>query len=53
MSPRVGLAPTGIRSSDRLVRSESLYRLSYGGPRGTEDNLQIRQGSWSADRKRV
>ena len=26
------LAPTGIRSPDRSVRSESLYRLSYPGP---------------------
>jgi hypothetical protein len=26
------LAPTGIRSPDRQVRSESLYRLSYRGP---------------------
>ena len=25
------LAPTGIRSSDRQVRSESLYRLRYPG----------------------
>ena len=35
MGPRAGLegcgnhAPTGIRSPDRPVRSESLYRLSY------------------------
>ena len=27
------LAPTGIRSPDRPARSESLYRLSYPGPR--------------------
>jgi hypothetical protein len=26
------LAPTGIRSPDRPVRSESLYRLRYPGP---------------------
>ena len=26
------LYPTGIRSPDRPVRSESLYRLSYPGP---------------------
>ena len=26
------LAPTGIRSPDRPVRSELLYRLSYPGP---------------------
>ena len=27
------LAPTGVRSPDRPARSESLYRLSYRGPR--------------------
>ena len=27
------LAPTGIRSPDRPASSESLYRLSYRGPR--------------------
>jgi len=27
------LTPTGIRSPDRPARSESLYRLSYPGPR--------------------
>jgi hypothetical protein len=27
------LAPTGIRSSDRPARNESLYRLSYRGPK--------------------
>jgi hypothetical protein len=27
------LAPTGIRSPDRPTRSESIYRLSYPGPR--------------------
>ena len=39
VGPRVGLdgcgksqPPTGIRSLDRPVRSESLYRLSYAGP---------------------
>ena len=26
------LASTGVRSSDRRARSESLYRLSYPGP---------------------
>ena len=26
------LAPTGIRSPDRLARSESIHRLSYPGP---------------------
>jgi hypothetical protein len=37
MGPRAGLdeyrnfAPTGIRSSDPLGRSESLYRLRYPG----------------------
>jgi hypothetical protein len=30
------LAPTGIRSPDRPARSESLYRLSYPGPRITD-----------------
>ena len=39
VGPRAGLngcgnlAPTGIRSPDRPARSESLYRLSYPGPR--------------------
>jgi hypothetical protein len=28
------LTPTGIRSPDRPARSESLYRLTYPGPRG-------------------
>jgi len=28
------LAPTGIRSLDRSVRSKSLYRLRYPGPCG-------------------
>ena len=32
------LAPTGIRSPDRPVRSESLYRLSYLGPRIKTNN---------------
>ena len=27
------LAPTGIRSPDRVARTESLYRLSHPGPR--------------------
>jgi hypothetical protein len=30
---RKNLASSGIRSSDRQARSESLYRLSYPGPR--------------------
>ena len=36
VGPRTGeenLAHTGIRSPDRPARSESLYRLSYRGPR--------------------
>jgi hypothetical protein len=38
VGPRAGLdgcgkfRPTGIRFPKRLVRSESLYRLSYPGP---------------------
>jgi hypothetical protein len=38
MVPRAGLdrcgksRPIGIRSPDRLARSQSLYRLSYPGP---------------------
>jgi len=28
----VNLAPTGIRSPDHPVRSESLYQLTYPGP---------------------
>jgi hypothetical protein len=41
MGPRAGLdgvenlASTGIRSPDCPARSQSLYRLSYPGPRGT------------------
>ena len=30
--------PTGIRSPDRPARSESIYRLSYPGPRGWREN---------------
>jgi hypothetical protein len=36
--------PTGIRSSDRPARSESLYRLSYRGPllaQDTNNNVDI------------
>ena len=44
--------PTGIRSSERPTRSESLYRLSDDDPQGNDDNLQIRQVSWCEDRKR-
>jgi hypothetical protein len=41
MGPRAGLdgaenlVPTGIRSADRPARSESLYRMSYPGPKIT------------------
>ena len=35
------LAPTGIRSPDRPVRSESLYRLSYPGPQLSSCNYKI------------
>ena len=30
------LVSTGIRSPDRAARSQSLYRLSYRGPRRTD-----------------
>ena len=30
---RKSISLTGVRSSDRPVRGESLYRLSYRGPR--------------------
>jgi hypothetical protein len=33
------LASTGVRSPDRPVRSESLYRLSYRGPPVTVMNI--------------
>jgi hypothetical protein len=36
------LAPTGIRSSDRPDRSESLYRLSYPGPDRGKLTLKIK-----------
>jgi hypothetical protein len=32
--------PTGIRSSDRPARSESLYRLSYSGPPNALNEIQ-------------
>jgi hypothetical protein len=47
VDPRAGLdgcgksRPTGIRSPDRPGRSESLYRLSYPGPRGMFVDLEI------------
>jgi hypothetical protein len=44
--------PPGFDLRTVWARSESLYRLSYDGTQGTDDNLQIRQVSWSADRKR-
>ena len=31
------LAPTGIRSPNRPARSESLYRLSYRGPKDKDE----------------
>ena len=43
VGPRAGLdrrgksTPTGIRSPERPVRSESLYRLSYRGPQINKD----------------
>jgi hypothetical protein len=33
------LAPTRIRSLDHAARSQSLYRLSYPGPRRSSDSL--------------
>jgi hypothetical protein len=36
------LARTGIRSLDRRARSESLYRLSYLGPRADIPKLDLR-----------
>ena len=36
------LAPTGIRSLDRPVRSKSLYRLSYLGPTGTCSTVNLK-----------
>jgi hypothetical protein len=50
VGPKVSLenlpSPTGIRTLDRPVRSESLYRLSYPGPRRhykrTYLNLMVR-----------
>ena len=33
--------PTGIRSPHSTVRSESLYRLSYPGPKKTKTNSEI------------
>ena len=35
------LAPTGIRSPDRLARSQSLYRLSYTGLQAIETSERI------------
>ena len=35
--------PTGIRSTDRPARSESLYRLSYRGPQQKEDKEEEEQ----------
>ena len=35
------LSPTGIRSTDRLSRSGSLYRLSYPGPSSTEIAFRV------------
>jgi len=52
VGPRTGLdwtdaenlapPPTGIRSSDRPARSESLYRLSYPGPRRYSSSVVMR-----------
>jgi len=37
------LAPTGIRSPDRPIRSESLYRMRYPGHTATEDIWKLHQ----------
>jgi len=39
------LAPTGIRSPDRPARSESLYRLSYRGPRIQSVTTKFQKGN--------
>jgi hypothetical protein len=36
------LAPTGICSPDRPARSESLYRLSYRGPRVNPEDKEFK-----------
>ena len=48
------LAPTGIRSPDPPARSESLYRLSYRGPRAGEGQQKINtQRNWRTTKKSV
>ena len=42
------LAPTGIRSPDRQVRSESLYRLCYQGMKWIK-NLRVLNGNRARD----
>jgi hypothetical protein len=41
------LAPNGIPSPDRPARSQSLYRLSYRGPRIELLNTQFKYDRWS------
>jgi hypothetical protein len=54
MGPRTGLevcenhAPTGIRSPDHPVRSQSLYRLSYPGPVTLHPALTVEKGGGGA-----
>ena len=43
VGPRAALAPTGIRSPNRLRRSESLYRLSYRGPPTQQSHFFVTQ----------
>jgi hypothetical protein len=40
------LASTGIRFADLLARSESIYRLSYGGPVGTQGKSEKLRLDW-------
>ena len=38
---KISPPPTGIRSSDRPARNESIYRLSYLGPQTNSSSSQI------------
>jgi hypothetical protein len=43
------LAPTGIRSSDRAARSQSLYRLSYKAH--SNHSVILKKTGWSSNKK--